>query len=96
MVKEFIFQDNGEGVYLTPSTTVDELHAWEVQHHMLWDGVKLVSNLSYQELRQNEYPSIQDQLDMMHNDLKNRTTTWFDLIEGIKTKYPKPKEAKKE
>lgn len=41
------------------------------------------------EGRINEYPSIQDQLDMQYWDNVNNTTIWKDTIEAIKAKYPK-------
>lgn len=44
---------------------------------------------SYQELRAKEYPPIQDQLDMMYWDAKNKTTIWIDIITAVKVKYPK-------
>ena len=39
--------------------------------------------------RVNEYPSIQDQLDMQYWDKINGTNNWQDTINAIKTKYPK-------
>ena len=39
--------------------------------------------------RANEYPSIQEQLDMQYWDSVNGTTTWQDKINEIKIKYPK-------
>ena len=44
---------------------------------------------SYAELRQQEYPSREDQFDMMYWDKVNGTTTWEDTIQAIKDKYPK-------
>jgi len=44
----------------------------------------------YISQRQNEYPSIPDQLDLIFEDQKNKTNIWFDLISSIKEKYPKP------
>lgn len=44
----------------------------------------------YQRQRAQEYPSIQDQLDMQYYDVLNGTTTWQDAINAVKTKYPKP------
>ena len=41
------------------------------------------------ELRVAEYPSREDQLDMMYWDKVNGTTTWEDTIQAIKDKYPK-------
>lgn len=43
----------------------------------------------YQYKRENEYPRIQDQLDMQYHDLLNNTTTWKDAIKAVKDKYPK-------
>ena len=39
--------------------------------------------------RQNEYPSIEDQLDMQYWDSVNGTTTWKDAIAKVKTDNPK-------
>ena len=44
---------------------------------------------SYTELRVGEYPSREDQFDMMYWDKINGTTTWEDTIQEIKDKYPK-------
>ena len=43
----------------------------------------------YQRFRAEEYPSIQDQLDMQYWDKVNGTNTWQDAINAIKNKYPK-------
>ena len=43
----------------------------------------------YATLRQQEYPSREEQLDMMYWDKVNGTTTWEDTIQTIKDKYPK-------
>jgi len=43
----------------------------------------------YMEKRKREYPSIEDQLDMIFWDKKNGTTEWEDSIQDIKDKYPK-------
>jgi hypothetical protein len=43
----------------------------------------------YTVLRQREYPSIGDQLDMLYWDKVNNTNNWKDLISSIKVKYPK-------
>ncbi len=44
----------------------------------------------YRRRRLREYPSIVRQLDMMHKDAVNDTTTWVDEISRIKAKHPKP------
>lgn len=43
----------------------------------------------YATLRQQEYPSREEQLDMMYWDKINGTTVWEDTIQAIKEKYPK-------
>ena len=43
----------------------------------------------YMEKRKREYPSIEDQFDMIFWDKKNGTTEWEDSIQVIKDKYPK-------
>lgn len=47
------------------------------------------SELTYRELRAQEYPSIQDQLDMQYWDKVNGTNVWGETINAIKLKYPK-------
>ena len=42
--------------------------------------------------RQNSYPSIQEQLDMMWHDKQNDTTTWEDAISKVKSDNPKASE----
>ena len=44
---------------------------------------------NYAALRQQEYPSRDEQLDMMYWDKINGTTVWEDTIQAIKDKYPK-------
>ena len=43
----------------------------------------------YQRDRLNNYPSWREQMDMQYHDSVNGTTTWKDVIDAIKTKYPK-------
>ena len=42
------------------------------------------------EDRANEYPSIQEQLDMQYWDSVNGTTTWKDAVAKVKADNPKP------
>jgi hypothetical protein len=44
---------------------------------------------SYIELRQQAYPSLQEQQDMQYWDAINGTTLWQDTITAIKEEYPK-------
>ncbi len=50
-----------------------------------WD----LENNSYKSKRKEEYPSIQEQLDMQYWDKKNGTTTWVDAIAKVKSDNPK-------
>jgi hypothetical protein len=43
----------------------------------------------YKTLRQQEYPSLQEQQDMQYWDQINGTTIWQDIITEIKEQYPK-------
>jgi hypothetical protein len=43
----------------------------------------------YQRLRKKEYPSIEEQLDMLYWDKINGTDNWQLSINAVKTKYPK-------
>ena len=57
-------------------------------------GIEIVEGpdiieLSYIELRQQEYPSLQEQEDIRYWDEINGTTVWKDTITAIKEKYPK-------
>ena len=45
---------------------------------------------NYKNQREEEYPSLQDQLDMQYWDKKNGTTTWVDAIAKVKSDNPKP------
>lgn len=44
----------------------------------------------YQRQRKAEYPSIEDQLDMLYEDMENGTTNWRDAIRVVKQRHPKP------
>ena len=44
---------------------------------------------SYVELRSSEYPSREEQFDMMYWDKVNGTTVWENTIKAVKDKYPK-------
>jgi len=44
---------------------------------------------TYTELRQAEYPTLAEQLDMLYWDSVNKTNKWAETIADIKDKYPK-------
>lgn len=49
----------------------------------------IIPSLFYSEFRKLEYPSIEEQLDMMYHDRMSGTYTWVDTIRSIKERYPK-------
>jgi hypothetical protein len=46
--------------------------------------------LQYQRDRAEAYPSLTEQADMQFHDAVDGTTTWQDVIQGVKDTYPKP------
>ena len=50
----------------------------------------LIETLTIKQKRKHEYPSIEDQLDMLYWDKINNTNNWQTAISDVKTKYPKP------
>jgi hypothetical protein len=44
----------------------------------------------YQSKRRLEYPSLEEQLDLLYWDKVNKTKVWEDTIAVVKAKYPKP------
>jgi hypothetical protein len=44
----------------------------------------------YARDREKEYPTWQDQLDMLWHDKKDGTTTWEDAVQAVKDANPKP------
>jgi len=47
---------------------------------------------TYVPQREQAYPSIQNQLDMLYWDMEKGTTNWRDTIRQIKEQFPKPPE----
>lgn len=43
----------------------------------------------YVRLRKLEYPPVEEQLDMLHKDMRDGTQKWVQLITSIKTRHPK-------
>ena len=62
----------------------DEMGAYYLAGH-----VPVTPEKSYAEKRAAEYPSIEDQLDMIYWDKVNGTNLWVEKITQIKAKYPK-------
>ena len=45
---------------------------------------------NYQKPRREQYPSIQEQLDLQYWDKKNGTNKWVEAIAKVKSDNPKP------
>ena len=80
----------------------NEIWAYEddgSQDHLIPDDFTLIANdeadalrlyeKTYADLREENYLSIGDQLDMQYKDLINGTTTWKDHIAKVKSDNPK-------
>ena len=69
---------------------VDQVHPSMVDIEAMRTIVKAEKDaLAYQGKRRDEYPPVEDQLDMLFWDKKNGTTEWEDSVQVIKDKYPK-------
>ena len=60
-----------------------ERFAYVSRQQEIWEANK------YQRDREQDYPSMGDQLDMIYKDNLNSTTTHKDAVEAVKTKWPK-------
>ena len=83
----------GQNVYINASYSTDARYLQFIQD-VAEQGIEIVEGPDiiepdYATLRQQEYPSREEQLDMMYWDKVNGTTIWEDTIQSIKDKYPK-------
>lgn len=46
----------------------------------------------YKRNRYKEYPSVEEQLDLLYDDKVNGTNKWVEALTVVKDKYPKPEE----
>lgn len=51
-----------------------------------WDDWRVEN---YEFLRRSAYPPVEDQLGMRYDDETNGTTTWLDIQNEVKARYPK-------
>jgi len=64
----------------TPKPTLEELES-------KWNEYLIEKqSIEYKELRRSEYPSWEDQLDMIYHNFDG----WKAMIKNVKDKYPKP------
>ena len=67
---------------------------FEIEEKKILDELKEYDEVQklipeYSKLREREYKSIREQLDMQYWDIKNDTNNWEIYIDTIKEKYPK-------
>jgi hypothetical protein len=82
--------DNGEEL-LSP---LDGTPLTEDQRYGFYVGLKEWNDKQYQRDRQQNFPSIGNQLDMLWHELNTSGSisadgTWFNQIKSIKDEYPK-------
>lgn len=82
---DFELEGIGDGVQIVkwnselPQPTEDEIEAAKAEY----------DNLQYQRNRKEEYPTWQEQMDMMYHDQTEGSRTWLDAIEAVKSRFPK-------
>lgn len=62
---------------------------WELVKNKLQAPAVIEEVKTHAELRQEEYKSVAEQLDMLYWDKVNNTNSWQEHIADVKTKYPK-------
>ena len=76
-------------------TLPDETPYTEEQRYGFYVGLKEWQDIQYQRDRQQIYPSLGNQLDMLWHELNQSgslTTNgeWFNTIQSVKDQFPKP------
>ncbi len=94
-----IENNNVVDVVTTPFEVHESLHwmectdecdnEWVVVDGVLQAPIVVEAVRTYVELRQEAYPSQNDQADMQYWDAINGTTTWQDAITAVKAEFPK-------
>ena len=84
--------DTKEELENLPCVTLDKIEETDKEYIKINGEYKIKDECQNEIAIQNrvqEYPSIQDQLDMIYHDLEDGTNNWQTLIKSIKEKYPK-------
>lgn len=84
--------NDGNGQYIKNWNLGFEQPTIEEMHKVSDLADKYCESMLYINDRKKEYPSIEEQLDMLYWDQVNGTNNWRTLIREIKDKYPKPEE----
>lgn len=69
--------------------------SWKEVEEEIVRQVKIYNYYLYERNREEQYPEIKDQLDMLYHDLKSgnlNNGTWITAIDAVKEKNPKPEE----
>lgn len=83
-----ITETNGQVSYTESSNIINDFPTGTIIEEI--DAIPTPQyKLSYENKRQEEYPSISEQLDMLYWDKINGTNNWKTKITEIKNKYPK-------
>lgn len=78
---------NGIEIECTPEEVLLIENIWEIDRVKKLEEDALYGHCKKRAL---EYPSVNDQLDMIYQDQMDGTTKWRDLITEIKLNNPKP------
>ena len=73
---------------LALKTDKEIVYAWDGRRYFKGEE-PAAPEPTYAEKRAAEYPSVEEQLDMIYWDKVNGTNLWQEKITEIKTKYPK-------
>lgn len=87
--RDVIIFDDGKGPYIREWRLPFHIPTKEEMEVLEPLAQAWAASLVYKDLRSAEYPSIQDQLDMLYWDKVNGTNNWQAKITEIKEKYPK-------
>ena len=73
-------------------TPVDDVQALvDSGEAVIYDTLnELRAVVQYARDRRNNYPAIEEQLDMQYHDAVDGTTTWQDAVQAVKDAHPKP------
>lgn len=91
-VNEYFNQQDFNNIFwFSADTKVFNNETEKIPSPITWKEFKLrlddvLSKVEYSYNRKSEYPSVEEQLDMMFKDVD----AWRDMIQAIKDKYPKP------
>ncbi len=91
-VNEYFNQEDFNNIFwFSADTKVFNSETKKLPSPITWAEFKIrlddvLSKVEYSYNRKSEYPSVEEQLDMIYKDVD----AWRDMIQAIKDKYPKP------